>query len=368
MLRPEAFRRSSQSNKLEGRISMKRHAFFMLVVVALFGTKVAAQGIGTAADLTNPNGLPDPDESIFKVDEHLGGASWMTHAQIPETQGLAQTTSATSSDGTLIYSIGGGVGGGLIPTNIVRVYNTVTDSWSIAAPIPVPGGNRSFGAAITIDGHIYVFGGYDGTNVLNTTWIYSEATDSWTRGANMPGPRFGPAVATDGSVIWVIGGFGGLSIGDETTTVWKYDPSADAYSTGFAPMPIPLGRIHGVELGDGRVHVFAGGFDGMSHYAYDTVANSWSSAAQMPFGVTDPATVTCGSSIWLAGGGGGAPRPQGHLQIFHPDAGTWTQGPLMPAPAVDNTSGVIAGNGRIYVIGGFDGLNAVRTVYSIQAL
>jgi len=181
----------------------------------------------------------------------------------------------------------------------------------------------------------------------------------------MPGPRFGPAVATDGTSIWVIGGFGGDFV--ETTTVWSYDPSGDTWTTGFAAMPIPRGRIHGVALPDGTVHVFAGGFDGADHRVYDTVADSWSNAAAMPFGVTDPATIynPVDGQIYLAGGGGPAPRGPGRTQIFDPASGTWSQGPMMPAPALDNTSGALVGS-TFYFEGGFNGADAVTNNFALD--
>jgi len=342
--------------------SMKRWGNFLFVAVALFATGVFAQGMEhPSLGLTNPDGAPARIEISIAPD----GSAWRSNAPIPQSGGLAQTTTAASSDGTSLYLIGGGIGGGLIPTNIVRKYDSLSDTWSTVAPIPQTGGIRAFGAAVNVGGSVYVFGGYDGTSSLNTVHIYNEAGGTWSRGANMPGPRFGPAVATDGTLIWVIGGFdGGFT---ETNTVWSYDPSGDTWTPGLAAMPIPLGRIHGVALPDGTVHVFAGGFDGVNHRVYDTVANSWSVAAAMPFGVTDPATIyyPCAGKIYLAGGGGPAPRGQGHTQIFDPGTGMWTQGSLMPAPALDNTSGALLG-ATFYFEGGFNGLDAVTNNFSLD--
>jgi N-acetylneuraminic acid mutarotase len=337
----------------------------MLVVLSVmaFATSVAAQNVGTA-DLVNPNGAAVAYGSDVIIDPQTNGPTWVSNALIPVAAGLAQTTVAASGDGAFIYSIGGGVGAGLTPTSAVYIYNTAADTWSTGSPIPVSPGNRAFGAAVEIAGFVYVFGGYNGSMVLNTTFIYDEKNDAWSQGANMPAARFGSAVATDGVSIWVIGGFAGTSLGDETNTVWMYDPNGDAWTTGFANMPIPQGRIHAAELLDGTVHVFAGGFDGVNHFVYDTMADGWSSAPLMPFGVTDPAVVTDGTLIYLGGGGGPPPRGLGHFQIYDPDTLTWSQGPTMPAPAVDNTSGAIA-NGSFYVVGGYNGFDATRTNYSI---
>lgn len=76
----------------------------------------------------------------------------------------------------------------------------------------------------------------------------------------------------------------------------------------------------------------------------------------MPFGVTDPVVVTDQTNIYVVGGGGPTPRGPGHTQIWDLTAGTWSQGPLLPAPALDNTAGDIS-FGVIYTNGGFDGAN-----------
>jgi hypothetical protein len=239
--------------------------------------------------------------------------------------------------------------------------------WWDAASIPLSRGIRSYGSAVELNGFLYIFGGISGSEasgleVLNTTWIYDEANDSWSRGANMPDFSFGSAVATDGAVIWVIGGFG------PGHTVWRYDPNLDAYATGFANMPIDLGRIHGVWLLDGTVHVF-GGFDSEinHHLVYDTIGNAWSFGPATPLRVVDPATVTDGSLIYLAGSPA-APRflEPGHIQIFDPVTNTWSEGPRMPGPyGIDNTSGTI-GSGVFYVMGGtLGGGSTISVSYSI---
>jgi len=229
-----------------------------------------------------------------------------------------------------------------------------------------------------LNGFVYIFGGVSGDlpseEVLNTTWIYDEANDVWFRGANLPAPRAGPAVATDGAVIWVIGGYNQF-FGPEHT-VWRYNPMADGYSTGFANMPRDLGRIHGVWLPDGTVHVLGGGEGGSlnNHFVYDTNTNGWSFAPLIPVGVQDPATVTDGELIYVVGAASEVfPRGPPHTQIFDPATGDWSEGPRMPPwPGlgdwgVDNTSGTVA-NGVFYVMGGYNGGGNAYFNYSVPLL
>jgi N-acetylneuraminic acid mutarotase len=236
--------------------------------------------------------------------------------------------------------------------------------WWDVASVPASRGIRSYGSVVELNGFIYVFGGLSGAlpseEVLNTTWIYDEANDSWFRGANMPGFRFGPGVATNGAVIWVIGGYNQFQGADHN--VWRYDPKADSYSTGFRDIPRDLGRIHGAWLPNGAVHVFGGNGPGPinQHLVYDTIADAWSYAPPVPRGVLDPATVTDGTLIYLAGAPDDLPRGPALTQIFDPARGTWSEGqplptwPHFPERGIDNTSGTIA-NGVFYVMGGSTG-------------
>ena len=340
---------------------MKQLRRAMFVLTSLLAAGVLAQGMEPATA-----GLFDPmavDSQSASFEELANGATWQTNTPIPQTGGLAQMSTVDAGDGASLLVIGGGITGALIATNIVRKYDTTTDTWSTVAPMPLP--DRSYGSAVRLGGCVYVFGGYDGVNALNNLFVYHIEENSWSQGAPLPSGRFGPGVATDGDdTIWVIGGF---DLVNPNNQVWKYTPSTNSWSTGFAPMPNPLGRIHGAYVpADGPVHVFAGGFDGQFHYIYNTGTNSWTTGAFMPNGVTDPATVynPADGKIYLAGGGGFPPRPQGFTQIYDPATNTWSQGPRMPAPAVDNTSGALIG-GALYVEGGYNGLDAVSVNYSL---
>ncbi len=359
--------RPNQSNGLCRRTALVP---FVLLLVALFTSNVRAQ-IGTATGLIPPRAAVAADDAGATTDGQINGSSWQVNARIPEPRGSAQGSTVASNDGSLIYSIGGGCCNAQYPDGFNRVwaYSPADDSWSAAAEVPVSEGIRSYGAAVELNGFIYVFGGVGGpglsTTLLNTTWIYDEANDAWFGGANMPDFRFGSAVATDGAVIWVIGGFKSAALFDTTNTVWMYDPSADAYSTGFANMPQYLGRIKGAMLPDGTLHVLGGHWDMNDHWVYDTVTDTWFSAPLIPAAVLDPAVATDGARIYVAGDNGAVPRPPGHTRIYDPATLIWSEGPLMPAPAINNTSGTIA-NGAFYVMGGYDGATLPPVNYSLS--
>jgi len=331
----------------------------------LLGFSLAALFIACGAApngaLTNRTAAATVATGSFRIDAQSKGTAWTINSPIPEPLGVAQGATVASGDGSRIYQIGG-ITGAMTPTNKVRVYLPADDTWFDAADIPVSPGLRTFGSALELNGFIYVFGGFDGTNILDTTWIYDEVKDAWFQGANMPGPRFGSAVAADGTLIWVVRGFEDLSVGSESETYWRYDPSTNSWF-GWSGGPIPMGRLHAVSLPNGHIHLFGGGFDGDTQWVFNPHGPSPYFPPPTPFAVTDPAIVTDGLRIYVAAGAGPAPRTAGRLQIFNPVSATWSLGPPMPS-SVDNTSGAIA-NGIFYVMGGYDGSTPVSVNYSL---
>lgn len=285
---------------------------------------------------------------------------WEVKAPIPVPNGLSQGT-AVALDG-ILYSIGGGLGAGPdSQTNQVWAYDPTTNTWTRKADIPVNPGIRAFGSGAAFNGRVYVFGGYNGSQYLETTWIYNPADNTWREGARMPAPRFGSAVGVAGEKIIVAAGF---SPSGATNTTWEYDPAADTY-TVKAPMPLPEGRVHGVTVETEtrlEVHVLGGSSSSMLHLAYNALTNTWitPSPAPIPFRVFDPAVVNVGGLIYVAGG---YPSPEpARTQIYDPENNTWTQGPLMPA-SLSNTCGDTI-DGVIYVVGGYDNSTSVPFTYA----
>src|SRR6202158_245299 len=301
-----------------------------------------------------------------RVERQPSGSGWTINSPIPEPMGVAQGATVASTDGSWIYHIGG-ITGAMTPTKKVRVYWIADDTWSDAADIPVTTGIRTFGAAVELNGFIYVFGGVNETGVLDTTWIYDEAKDAWSQGANMPGPRFGSLVVVDGTSIWVGGGGQRLGMDYESATMWRYDPIHDVWpQPQLEGLGLFMGRSRGVILPDGSIHYLGGNFDGNAHCLVNFRGHYGDCRPQIPFGVTDAAVVTDGVRIYVAGGGGPGPRTPGRTQIFNTVGRTWSMGPPMPS-GVDNTSGAMA-KGMLYVMGGYDGSTPVSVNYSLRLL
>src|SRR5205807_8760849 len=121
-------------------------------------------------------------------------------------------------------------------------YVTQTDFfngsvWAAASPIPTP---HAQSKAAPVGNNIYVPGGFNSISFggpLNFMQIYNATTNTWSTGANLPAARSGPAVAAFSGIVYIIAGFT-TPFPTSTNTVYAYDPVANTYSTK-APMPGP---------------------------------------------------------------------------------------------------------------------------------
>src|SRR5262249_9615808 len=135
-------------------------------------------------------------------------------------------------------------------------------------------------AVTVIDGKLYVTGGWDPNGTPDPSLeIYDPESDSWSSGAPAPqGVAAATAVTLDG-LMYVIGGFD-FSCG--FTSVQVYDPNADSWTSGpDYPEPISWEACGAIE---GQIYCAGGVSDanGESQHTYTFDGNSWSSLADMP--------------------------------------------------------------------------------------
>jgi len=146
---------------------------------------------------------------------------------------------AVAYHGGNVYLISGTEGsdgsGSGSSTAVVRVYDTIGDSWSTVTSIPTAVYQAQAGV---VGDFIYVYGGY-GSLAMQ---VYDIIGDSWSSGASLPFTDLNvpnQAVVV-GDLIHIIGGadYGGTyDLRNHVT----YDTVGDTYDTGFADMPSSLG-------------------------------------------------------------------------------------------------------------------------------
>ena len=130
-----------------------------------------------------------------------------------------------------------------VNTNLTRIYDIDSDSWSFGTPGPLP--PRAEGAAATHGGHLYSIGGRF-LGPLSDLDRYTVETDTWVSLADMPTARRGLGAAVVGNALYAIGGSTGTSPcgGSPLATVERYDIDTDTWSTA-APLPRSASSISG---------------------------------------------------------------------------------------------------------------------------
>jgi hypothetical protein len=143
-----------------------------------------------------------------------------------------------------------------------------------------------------------------------------------------------------------------------------YDPATNTWiQKGDMPQGIYTGCFTGVV--DGKIYVVGGDGRGNRVDEYDPESNTWTRKANMQIFTTDQATCVLEDKIYVIGGESGpAPTYPGktNVSVYDPIADSWTTAPDMPTRRFGLRAS--ATGGKIYVIGGMDhwGATALRTV------
>ncbi|MGD6806445.1 MAG: Kelch repeat-containing protein [Candidatus Bathyarchaeia archaeon] len=116
-----------------------------------------------------------------------------------------------------IYVIGGSIQpvspGTTTLVNKNQVYNTRTNNWTTAAPLPYV---CSYGAAVATQGYlapqaIYYIGGYSGGQFIAKTEVFNLANNTWSDAEAMSTPRAYLSLVTVEDKVYAIGGYDGTN-------------------------------------------------------------------------------------------------------------------------------------------------------------
>ncbi|WHZ28348.1 MAG: hypothetical protein OJF51_003146 [Nitrospira sp.] len=233
-------------------------------------------------------------------------------------------------------------------------------SWRTTASMPT---KRTEVAAATLEGKIYVVGGFEKPslgNMLNfaitsSVEVYDPETDTWTSKAPLPVGLHHVGIGVVGGRLYVVGGYrkSGFSVWNPVATVYAYDPSTDSW-TERAPMPTARGALSVTEY-DGKLYAI-GGYDRKTNNAqvevYDPVRNVWSTAASLPTPRDHLATATVGGKIYAIGGriDGDYHQNLAVVELYDSSADRWIRVSDLPTARSGITAAVV--EGKIYVVGG----------------
>ncbi len=219
-------------------------------------------------------------QSKFLLAPAKGGGTWTQKADMPTVR---SNCAADSVDGK-IYVVGGYIDNKTFDTTAaLEEYDPATDTWTvIGADMPTKRGALSFHA---VNGIIYAFAGWSPRRFAPEVEAYDPATKKWTKKANIPTPGDGFATAVVDGKIYVIGGHtGGNNI--ILSTVQIYDPATNKWTRG-ANMPTARWGCAACAI-NGKIYVTGGSLTHASGNViatvevYDPATDTWSRVSDMP--------------------------------------------------------------------------------------
>jgi len=200
-----------------------------------------------------------------------------------------------------------------------------TSPYKKGAPFPEPD-EELYG--VTVNGKLYVIGGWGDGKARGANYEYDPATDGWTKKQPMPRPAHHAALAAVNGKIYAFGGFvapttAAIPVGaawEPIADAWEFTPATDSWKP-LAPLPGARGAAIAAAV-DGKIYVIGG-------------ATTMEGSKQPFFTAFGPARVL------------------GTNQVYDPATNTWESRNSMSVPRNHAFSGVV--NGKIYVIGGRTG-------------
>ncbi len=299
--------------------------------------------VGNVSGLT----LLNKSESSFFV---LNSSRfWQARSSMPVARsGLT----ASTIDGK-IYVIGGYNGDSLGYLSINEEYNSQNNNWQEKAPMPTP---RSLLRSVSLNGKIYVIGGYNSKNKeIAKNEAYDPKTNSWQEKAPMPTPRDGLGLVAVNGKIYAIGGWDGSKY---LSTNEAYDPKTNSWQEK-APMPTPRDGL-GLVAVNGKIYAIGGinkkGYLSTNE-AYDPKTNSWQEKAPMPTPRNNLVIKALNGKIYAIGGWNVANLNTN--EVYDPKTNSWQTSVNMPTPRVFLSGAVV--NNKIYLLGGYNGTSDLIT-------
>jgi N-acetylneuraminic acid mutarotase len=215
-----------------------------------------------------------------------------------------------------------------------------------------------------VDGKLYVFGGFAGTNkesmspVEPRVSVYDPRTDAWSRAADMPiDVTHCNAVVVDRTV-WLAGGYRGPHPGVTVANVTRYDVAADSWSAG---PPLPAPRAGGTLVLVDRTLHYIGGFADRdttvdTHWALAVDGGTtWEKRAPLPVARGHLASAVVGGRVYAIGGQRRHDTDPVDLDVvdaYDPAHDTWTTVASLATPRSHFESATFVHHGRIVIIGG----------------
>jgi kelch-like protein 10 len=239
------------------------------------------------------------------------------------------------------------------PIRIIETYDVRADKWVMSKnycqkPLAYHG-------VCALDNLIYIVGGYDGTNYLNTVQSYNPITKNWQDCACMYHSRCYVSACSQDGKIYALGGFNGIS---RTNSAERYSSSLNQWEM-IPAMHFTRSDASAASL-SGKIYI-VGGFDGEdvlnSVEMFDPVTKEWTLIRPMESPRSGVNLVAYKDSLYAIGGFNAFFRLSS-VERYNPSCSSyWQQMSEMCVPR-SNFAAVVL-DGKIFVFGGFDGSTVI---------
>jgi hypothetical protein len=257
-----------------------------------------------------------------------------------------------------VYVFGGRDGGDILDS--VEIYDTLTDTWVEGAPAPAMLWQSR---AYAWGDSIYLMGGYEPNGAVHLrTHAYHPASDTWAdydpadEGKNMPQARIGFGLderrhqGEEGFIML----FGGFAAGDAEGFSMKYDVDPGNWTHDFSNEMRAPRRDFGYADLNGFTWTAGGTEDGAqpsgAFERYDPDPKVWVLEPDMPTPRTLPAMAALENHLYLMGGATATAEASKTLEVFDLENESWHSGPDLPLELSGATAHVI--DGKVYLFGG----------------
>ncbi len=316
----------------------------------------------------------------------LSGATWPTTLVPTQTGPISPTYSAPFTISVTIPPCAP-LGSGSLATLLAS--STAPSPGAYTATVQISSTVNTTGAAFTPDSRAQA--GAPATTVTYTStltnqsgsttrYLLTATGNSWTTTITPTDVTLANAASVTVTVSVEIPGGAPLGASDTVTVTARQEPPGTCPYVAQAVFTTTLGawahRSNPAYVRDrhalisyppdGRVYALGGETVGPSLSlpieAFDPVANTWTRHAYLRVGVSNIGAAVIGNDIYVPGGydGSGAST---WLQVYHPISDTVDVIYSDPLPAPRYGAGVAAVAGKLYVIGGSDGVSTTHSVF-----
>jgi N-acetylneuraminic acid mutarotase len=307
---------------------------FSAIAIVFLSQQVLNQGQAAAT--------PEPFAETAIADSR-----WLTSRPLPE----GRSNMAVASVGLDIYKIGGETAEGV--DGDVTIFDSVNRVWREAAEKPTAVADAT---AVELYGELYVPGGRlaegQPTAVVEA---YSPTQDAWRPVASLPQPIAGGLTLSDGAFLYIFGGWDGQQYLD---TAYKFDPSANTWRP-LPSMPQAQAFSAGGML-TGQLAV-VGGLNEEGPLAscqlFDPNDELWTACPDMLLPRAAAGAAVLLNKLYVIGGSTNEGDALTFSEVYDPNSETWQ---VVNTPMLDEMIGwPHAGIGnietRIYALGGKNG-------------